>query len=275
MELSGCCAFGYLSRYSSAMGGDSMLRQWYFEKIKLMHFKGFGIFAVWICLSGSLLAANFWEERFFTSWSEEEIEQMLTDSPWSRKVTVVLDEPRRSRTRRRAANAAGGRIIPPSDVAQLGQRDVPPLEGIGPAPERMTLTVSWRSALPVKQALARAQAGIGEQIPAEQQAFLLQFEPLYVVSVAGVPRQFAERVKRSVLLGQTHLERPNKLPIVAEDVEPFIESEETVILEFAFLRDDPITIDDDEVWFSMILGPVEVKRSFRPEEMMFGDSLEL
>ena len=134
---------------------------------------------------------------------------------------------------------------------------------------------AWRSALPVKQALARAQAGIGEQIPAEQQAFLIQFEPLYVVSVAGVPRQFAERVKRSVLLGQTYLERPNKVPIVAEDVEAFIESEETVILEFAFLRDDPITVDDDEVWFSMTLGAVEVQRSFRQKEMMFGDSLEL
>ena len=249
-----------------------MLRQWFFEKIRLMTFKGFGIFAVWICLSGSLIAANFWEERFFTSWSEEEIDQMLTDSPWSRKVTVVLDESRRSRARRRAANAAGERddgrrLIPPSDI--------PPLEGIGPVPERMTVTVSWRSALPVKQALARAQAGIGERIPAEQQAFLIQFEPLYVVSVAGVPRQLAERVKRSVLLGQTYLERPNKVPIVAEDVEAFIEDEETVILEFAFLRDDPITIDDDEVWFSMTLGAVEVQRSFRPEEMMFGDSLEL
>ena len=65
------------------------------------------------------------------------------------------------------------------------------------------------------------------------------------------------------------------LIIVAEDVEAFIESEETVILEFAFLRDDPITIDDDEVWFSMTLGAVEVQRSFRPKEMMFGDSLEL
>jgi len=249
-----------------------MLRQWFFEKIRLMTFKGFGIFAVWICLSGSLIAANFWEERFFTSWSEEEIDQMLTDSPWSRKVTVVLDESRRSLTRRRAANAAGERddgrrLIPPNDI--------PPLEGIGPVPERMTVTVSWRSALPVKQALARAQAGIGERIPAEQQAFLIQFEPLYVVSVAGVSRQLAERVERSVLLGQTYLERPNKVPIVAEDVEAFIEDEETVILEFAFLRDDPITIDDDEVWFSMTLGSVEVQRSFRPEEMMFGDSLEL
>jgi len=249
-----------------------MFRQWCFEKIRFVPVKGFAILGVWICLSGSLLAANFWEERFFTSWTEEEIEQMLTDSPWSRKVTVVLDESRRSRTRRRATNAAGDRddgrrSIPPSDV--------PPLEGIGPAPERMNLTVSWRSALPVKQALARAQAGIGEQIPAEQQAFLIQFEPLYVVSVAGVPRQFVERVERSVLLGQTYLERPNKLPIVAEDVEPFIESEETVILEFAFLRDDPITIDDDEVWFSMTLGAVEVQRSFRPDEMMFGDSLEM
>ena len=68
-----CCGFVYFSHYSSAMGSDSMLRQWFFKKIRLMTFKCFGAFAVWICLSGSLIAANFWEERFFTSWSEEEI----------------------------------------------------------------------------------------------------------------------------------------------------------------------------------------------------------
>ncbi len=110
-----------------------------------------------------------------------------------------------------------------------------------PVPDRITLTVSWRSALPVKQALARSQAGIGAPIPPAQRLFLIQHEPLYVVSVAGIPRQFAEEINRQALLAETVLARKDKPPIIAEDVEPFFVSDETVILEFAFLRDDPIT----------------------------------
>ena len=139
----------------------------------------------------------------------------------------------------------------------------------------MTLTVSWRSALPVKQALARAQAGIGLPIPPAQRAFLIQQEPLYIVSVSGIPRQLTEGVNREALLAGTTLEREDTDPIVAEDVEPFVEDDETIILEFAFLRDDPITLLDRDVVFVTQLGETKIKRSFKLQEMMFGDALAM
>ena len=145
----------------------------------------------------------------------------------------------------------------------------------GSVAERVTLTVSWRSALPVKQALARAQAGIGFPIPPAQRAFLIQHEPLYVVSVSGIPRQFVEDVNREALLAGTSLKREDCDPIVAEDVETFVDDDETVILEFAFLRDDPITLIDRDVVFVTQLGETEIKRSFKLQEMMFGDALAM
>ena len=95
------------------------------------------------------------------------------------------------------------------------------------------------------------------------------------MSVSGVPRQLAEVINRRTLLEQTTLKRDGKAPILAEDVEPFFQRDETVILEFAFLKDDPITLADDEVEFVTTLGETEVERSFSLRDMMFGDALAM
>ena len=48
---------------------------------------------VWIVACAALAAADFWEEKDFTAWSDKEVEKMLTDSPWSRNLTVALRGP--------------------------------------------------------------------------------------------------------------------------------------------------------------------------------------
>ena len=43
-----------------------------------------------IAASSGLAAANFWDKKAFTTWSEKEVEEILTDSPWSQTVTIAL-----------------------------------------------------------------------------------------------------------------------------------------------------------------------------------------
>ena len=238
-----------------------------------------GTLGSWLLACAVLAAADFWEEQDYTPWSAEEVDEMLTDSPWSREVSVVV-------------RGVGTRILGPffgaGGAGDGGPRNtrmdsetrkrmadylVARRASSSPVPESITLTVSWRSALPVKQALARSQSGIGAPIPPAQRVFLIQHEPLYVVSVAGIPRQLTEGLNQQALLAETILARKGKQPIVAEDVEPFFESDETVILEFAFLRDDAITLLDREVKFVTKLGDTEIERSFELQDMMFGDAL--
>ena len=234
-----------------------------------------GTLGIWLLACAVLAAADFWEEKDYRSWSAEEVDEMLADSPWSREVSVVV-------------GGVGSRILGPffgAGGAGDGRIDRETIERMADylvarrlssssGPERITLTVSWRSALPVKQALVRAQAGIRAPIPPAQRAFLIQHELLYVVSVAGIPRQLTEGLNRQALLAETILARKDKQPIVAEDVEIF-ESDETVILEFAFLRDDAITLLDREVEFVTKLGEIEVERSFKLQDMLFGDALAM
>ena len=145
-----------------------------------------------------------------------------------------------------------------------------------PAPRRITFTVSWRSALPVKQALVRTQVGLDVPIPREHQQFLTQPEPLYVVVVSGLPRQFARMAQnRNALIAETILKRQDRNPISPEDVVVFVENGETVTLQYHFSRDDEIILEDKNVEFITKLGQVEAKQEFKLEDMVFAEQLAL
>ena len=49
-----------------------------------------GTLGLWIVVGAALAAADFWNEKDFTTWSDKEVEKMLSDSPWSRRVTIAI-----------------------------------------------------------------------------------------------------------------------------------------------------------------------------------------
>ena len=202
---------------------------------------------------------------------------MLTDSPWSRTVTIALGGPVGRGGGRSGGGFGGG--FGGGGAARLGGRGGGGRGGggdFGPAPRRMTLTISWRSALPVKQAVVRGKIGADTRRLPERRQFLAQQEPLYIVSVAGFPRQFTRLAQdRDALIRETSLELEDREPIPAEDVEVLVGNDETVIIEYAFSRDAAITVDDKEVEFIAKVGEIEIKRTFKLEDMVFGEQLAL
>ena len=48
---------------------------------------------IWLLAGAVLVAADFWEEKDFTAWSDEEVQVMLTASPWTRNVTILTGVP--------------------------------------------------------------------------------------------------------------------------------------------------------------------------------------
>ena len=136
------------------------------------------------------------------------------------------------------------------------------------------MTVSWRSALPFKQALVQAEIGIDAKIPPERLEFLAKDEPFYVVSVGGFPGRFAQRIQSRALMPETMLKRENADPISPNDIEVYLHDESVVILCY-FPRTDPITLEDKDVEFITKLGPLEIKKKFKLEDMVFGGQLAL
>ena len=73
-----------------------------------------GIVGLWLFSCMVVMAADFWEEEEFTSWSDKDAAKMLTDSPWAKKVNIVMGS-ERSRTPSSFASiesAQGGKLWP-------------------------------------------------------------------------------------------------------------------------------------------------------------------
>ena len=201
-----------------------------------------GTVSVWLLAGAALVAADFWEEKDFTTWSDEEVEEMLTDSPWAKQVGIIV----------------GGRE----------QSDA-----IRPT----TVTITWNSALPIKQAMVRQAIGLDAPIPAEDQQALERAEPFYAVTLSGLPptlRWLATR--RDALKADSMLARKDKWPIAPDSVRLFQDTQSrSISVVFRFPKTDAITLDDRDVELITKLGNAEVTKTFTLADMVVGDQLAL
>ena len=235
--------------------------------------------------AAALWAANFWESKSYTEWSPKEVEKLMTNSPWSQKVSVSM-----------GGGGGGGGSTPTSPMhsaageyfrkrIELGDSGPRVNRGgggggdFGGAPARaptMSLFVRWFSSIPVKQALVRFR--YGDEVATAQEAndYLTRQENFYVVTVAGLPGRMAGLVQRNPdgLKESTMLKRKKKEPINPDDIRSQAQEESTSFY-FMFPKTDAITIDDKEVEFIMKTERFEVKRKFKLKNMVFNGELSL
>jgi hypothetical protein len=212
-----------------------------------------------VCFGGSALvaASNFWDAKPYAEWSPKELETMLTDSPWVRKLSVVVQ------SAPRATEDAGGGGRGGGGGGDTGGRGFPV-----PAPQ-LKLTLTWRSALPVRQALARSG-----NVPATPGAPALLDPPQhYLLTLSGVPARFQRLVPSAVKT--SFLKRGSKAPIAL--LQGGIQQDDGGLLTliFAFPRTDPIVLDDKEVEFVTAIGTLEVKHKFKLKDLIFNSQLDL
>ena len=204
-----------------------------------------------VLLAGAVLAAaDFWEETEFTAWSDKDVEQMMNDSPWAKRLTV-----RFPRTPRESRGGRFGGFRPGTSTPQT------------------RLVIQWQSAQPIRQAMVRGRIEQGGTVDPEAQVFLDQSSPGYVVVVTGLPGQFG-RLTPEALMAEARLERKGKSPIVPAQAQPQ-RAEQGVTIVYLFPKDDAIVLEDEEVEFITEVGDVTVKKKFTLEDMVFNDQLEL
>ncbi len=219
-----------------------------------------GTLGVWLLACAALAAADFWEEKDFTTWSDKEAAKMLTDSPWAKKAVVMLG----GLNPEAPAGFQGG-AVPECGGAQF--------QGI----RRFDVTVAWSSALPLKQALIRLRVGLDTAIPAEGQEMLDKEELFYTLSVVNLPQPFSALTQmQDAVQAATMLKRKNGDSIAPAEIGFFRESEQTIQVVYQFPKSDAITLDDEEVEFITKLGPDnEIKKKFKLKDMVFGGQLAL
>lgn len=206
-----------------------------------------------------VFAAEFWDAKPFAQWSDKEIQRILTDSPWSHQVSVVMPRsPRESGDINPAGRGGGG--------DDSGRGGFPT-----PLPQ-LKLDVQWRSAQTMRQATALRQFGTVDKIPTDVRETLERDDSVYVVIVTGLPMTFSTSAADAK--SATFLKRGGHPPIAVSDGGPQ-KSGTGFALVFAFPRTDEITLQDGEVEFVTKLGSLEIKSKFRLKEMVTAGHLQL
>lgn len=207
--------------------------------------------------AASAWAKDFWNEKKPSDWSEDDIRQMLTKSPWAKDASIF--------------DTAAHNGVPTPRIGGLSRRG-----GISPLPTGVnsnswTAIVRWESALPVRDALKTPKTA--------------EVEENYIVALVGdipgvgVPLDDddpAERQQKMTILKEaTRLERKDDpLDLQRVKIAPRIAESPSGTL-FYFSRVFPLTPEDKQVTFVTKVGPLEGKCKFTLRDMRYRGNLEL
>jgi hypothetical protein len=233
----------------------------------------------WICIGAFLLAGvalgeDFWVKKDYKEWSPEEVKKLLTNSPWSKDVTVTA--PAGGGGRRGPASNGIDVESPNTGRGRGGGRSGPAGDAEVNAPGNLeiSLNVSWRSALPLRKAIIKSRMGDSSEVPADAQQ-LLGTEPVeYVVVVSGIPARLARVVQNPDLLNRSSLKIGKREPVPPKNFD-FQTRTQSVDVYFFFPRTNPITLEDREVEVDLKLGTMEAKRKFNLKDLVYNGKLEL
>lgn len=249
--------------------------------------------AALIFLALSLFAADFWQSKPFTEWSDKDVQKMVTNSPWARPLSLTLGNPMPPSAggggRGRGGGGGAGAMGADSSMGDLSSSGMGTSGGRGGrggglddtntavTSTSITLTLRWQSALPVRQALIRMKYGAEASSSAEAKKFLDQEQSGYIIAVSGIMRSAlarqGEALKKAVM-EQTSLSAKGKDPLKPTDLE-IKPGEKMIVAYFLFPKTTPFTPDDKDVEFATKLGPLPVKYKFHLKEMVFSGKLEL
>ncbi|MFL6352164.1 MAG: hypothetical protein ACJ74Z_09985 [Bryobacteraceae bacterium] len=221
-------------------------------------------------------AAEAWGSKDYTQWSAEEVNRLLTDSPWAKQVSASFSTPPREQEvsvipppGASTANMGGTRGV--SD----GNWDGGVGRNIDDSAPKLPVTVRWESALPVRQALLRSRLGDQLSEARDPKENLNQAERDYVITVIGLitsnQSRDRERVQKE-LTGAARLVRAGKAPIRPESVSV---DASVGAIQFFFPKTNPISLDDKEVTFELQFGSIKVAKKFRLKAMTYKGRLEL
>jgi hypothetical protein len=212
---------------------------------------------------GVLFASDFWLQKSYTEWTENEVEKILNQSPWAKPVRISTSP---MAPRAQGASIQGGAV---------------------PQPREINLTVRWESALPVKQAQAKRRFGAQAGEVQEALDYINRNETAYIVSVSGeglldrtqagqdeVARRNAEETAKARMLGNTILKIKNRPEMTPDGVEVTVQQNYAIAI-FTFSKEKPFQVSDKNVEFELDMGRFKIKKKFNLKDMVYQDRLEL
>ncbi len=182
-------------------------------------------------------AADFWQWKPFTAWSPREIGKLERASPWAHRYLIW--------------------------------RGIP---CCGSYADSWVVTVSWQSARPLREALARERFGDQAATSHEAQAIIDEEPEFFQILVTVAPGTPFPTALRRVLESAVLTVR-GRSPLHAVNFETGGDGGKARIL-FLFPR-RPLSVSDRSVTFSANFGLYAVRQTFRLRDMVYRGRLEL
>ncbi|MEW5979920.1 MAG: hypothetical protein AB1898_29340 [Acidobacteriota bacterium] len=218
---------------------------------------------------------DFWEEKPYTQWNEQETIRMLTDSPWARSQTVLAgslgagqtDADSRITDLPNVATASGGR----SSGAALSNAGVS-FEANSSVP----VYVRWYSSAKIREALGRL-GQLQQNVPeGEVKRFVEQPQTDYLFAVVAPVMNSFNALSTSDFAAKTYLRskknKGKRIPLKAYSA-PKDRPDGMAI--FAFERQPEFGPEDEEVEFVAEGGTIRIKASFKLNKMTTDGKLDL
>jgi hypothetical protein len=247
----------------------------------------------------ALWAADFWQTKPFTDWDQKEAQKLLTDSPWAKKLSISLPGGGPQNAGGGKGGGRGGRGGGPAGesadpgISGGGAPGIAESAGAGgrgggfgagsgdtgvtQAPA-LPLLVSFRSALPLREAMAKLKYGAEAGTSPEAKKMLEDkvYQEYYIVAVAGLPVfvQPHDNDDKKRILIQTLLSAKGKDSLTAADVQ-FSMDGRNVDAYFLFPRMTEFTANDKEVEFNSKISGFTIKDRFNLKNMVINGKLEM
>ncbi len=231
-----------------------------------------------IAAAASLMAADpVWQSKPSVQWTEEDVQQVLSTSPWTKEVHAVV-------TRRLTEEQLreGGQMGQPTGV---GNEGVDP-KGSGPKvsanvfsglggddrsarslPRDITLKLRWESALPIRIAEFRSHAA--ETLPVEGEGYRIAVYGIPGGGFKGDPKELGKPLKSFAAL-----KRDGKKDVRPLSAEVF-QLESGIAVTYLFPPSAEISKKDGAVRFEAQIGRIVVAHTFDLNQMDFQGKLEL
>jgi hypothetical protein len=253
------------------LGRRTAMKRWFLPIIAML------VFALCVAVAG-----DFWNSKKFAAWSDEETKKMIEDSPWAIKTAIkyIYTAPPGGMGGGMPGGGMGGMGggMPGGGMGG-GMGGGGGFGGLQKLPPDMTpkAILRWQSALPVKQAIARARYKDQVETSEEAAKALAREEPQYILGVIGLmgpPTSF----NREVLKKGASLVVGNLAPIPALDVLTDQQGMMTnLYIAFPKLLEGAhkITEADKEVQFLLKTPNIEIKGKFPLKKMVYEGKLEI
>jgi hypothetical protein len=207
-----------------------------------------------------------WKDNAIPQWDVQDAKQVLTDSPWAKR--VELDQVRNlSKFERRDSGNWETGIGPTVGFAALlgGNYEAQEVARAHARPDLGTVLVRWESASPIRA--EEVKAGVLTDVPKWQGDY-------YVIAVHNIPTPYRWRLE-SELKDVAFLKRDKKKDLKPSRVEIIRQMNGRATVAYLFSRSAEITKSDHNVRFVAQIDRLFVSQFFFPEEIQLQGQPEL